>query len=199
MFSRARLFLSAISYRPAVMLVKHRPQQGGRMAENLPAADPPAGGVGPGQQIYSPSVKSSCFVLTPALWCLHPVHRGASSRGVVKVGRDAAPARAAQRKPPPRAALGKPPRGTKTAGSVRLAVNAKAVMPRGASRDAGARVMCARDPAIRVRPSNRAVRRNPDNAPSRRVTPLISRGRKETGRPRARPKGGANQARLFDK
>src|SRR5215813_9270141 len=37
-----------------------------------------------------------------------------------------------KRKPRPRAALGKPPRGTKTAGSVRLAVNAKAVMPRGA-------------------------------------------------------------------
>src|SRR5262249_33753197 len=120
-----------------------------------------------------------------ALWCLHPVHRGASSRGVVKVGRDAAPARAAQRKPPPRAALGKPPRGTKTAGSVRLAVNAKAVMPRGASRDAGARVMCARDPAIRVRPSNRAVRRNPDNAPSRRATPLDRGGKTEetTGEP----------------
>ena len=32
-----------------------------------------------------------------------------------------------KRKPRPRAALGKPPRGTKTAGSVRLAVNAKAV------------------------------------------------------------------------
>src|SRR5499433_898827 len=37
-----------------------------------------------------------------------------------------------KRKPRPRAALGKPPRGTKTAGSVRLAENAKAVMPRGA-------------------------------------------------------------------
>ena len=37
-----------------------------------------------------------------------------------------------KRKPRSRAALGKPPRGTKTAGSVRLAVNAKAVMPRGA-------------------------------------------------------------------
>src|SRR5262249_35430758 len=38
-----------------------------------------------------------------------PVYRGASSRDVVKVGRDAAPARAAQRKPPPRAAAGSPP------------------------------------------------------------------------------------------
>src|SRR5262244_1022249 len=37
-----------------------------------------------------------------------------------------------KRKPRSRAALGKPPRGTKTAGSVRLAVNAKAVRPRGA-------------------------------------------------------------------
>src|SRR5262245_37160825 len=49
----------------------------------------------------------------------------------------------------------------------------------------------------------RAVRRNPDNASSRRVTPLIARGvtpliargRKETGPPRARPKGGGNSAR----
>src|SRR5215467_1743699 len=67
-------------------------------------------------------------------------------------------------------------------------------MPRGASRDAGARVMCARDPAIRVRPSNRAVRRNPDNAPSRRATPLIARGRKETGSPAPDPKSGTSIA-----
>src|SRR5262249_10019005 len=40
-FSRSRLFLSAISYRRAMMLVKRRPMQGGRMAENLPAADLP--------------------------------------------------------------------------------------------------------------------------------------------------------------
>src|SRR5215475_12918431 len=36
----------------------------------------------------------------------------------------------------------------------------------------------------------RAVRRDPDNASSRRVTPLVARGRKETGHPRARPKSG---------
>src|SRR5215472_15685350 len=92
-----------------------------------------------------------------------------------------------KRKPRPRAVLGKPPRGTKTAGSVRLAVNAKAVMPRGASRDAGARVMCARDPVFRPAREKRAVRRNPDNAPSRRATSLVSREGKETGRPQARP------------
>src|SRR5215813_903960 len=40
----------------------------------------------------------------------------------------------------------------------------------------------------------RAVRRDPDNASSRRVTPLIARGRKETGPPRARPKTGASMA-----
>src|SRR5215475_15600757 len=40
----------------------------------------------------------------------------------------------------------------------------------------------------------RAVRRDPDNASSRRVTPLVARGRKETGHPRARPKGGASMA-----
>jgi len=102
-----------------------------------------------------------------------------------------------KRKPRPRAALGKPPRGTKTVGSVRLAVNAKAVMPRGASRDAGARVMCARDPALRARPSDRAVRRNPDNAPSRRATPLIARGRKETGSPAPDPKSGTSIALAF--
>src|SRR5262249_27978600 len=43
----------------------------------------------------------------------------------------------------------------------------------------------------------RAVRRNPNNASSRRVTPLIARGRKETGLPRARPKGGASIALAF--
>src|SRR5215470_11435198 len=77
------------------------------------------------------------------IWSARPVHRGASSRDVVKVGRDAAPARAAQHKPPPRAALGKPPRGTKTAGSVRLAVNAKAVMPRWRAERARTHASCA--------------------------------------------------------
>src|SRR5262249_51986624 len=36
----------------------------------------------------------------------------------------------------------------------------------------------------------RAVRRNPDNASSRRVTPLILRGRKETGHPAPEPSQG---------
>src|SRR5262249_8331748 len=74
--------------------------------------------------------------------------------------------------------LGKPPRGTKTAGSVRLAVNAKAVMPRGASRDAGARVMCARDPSGEIR-TTRLL-----GAPH----PSCEGKERETGRPRARPK-----------
>src|SRR5262249_27909872 len=46
-----------------------------------------------------------------------------------------------------------PSGGTKTAGrSDRSVEGVKPEMPRGASRDAGARVMCARDPAIRARP-----------------------------------------------
>src|SRR5262249_8509358 len=44
----------------------------------------------------------------------------------------------------------------------------------------------------------RAVRRNPDNASSRRVTPLVFEGKERDGPTRARPKTGANQARLFD-
>ena len=58
-----------------------------------------------------------------------------------------------KREPRPRAALGKPPRGTRDRGPVRLAVNAKAERCRVARReDAGARVMCVRDPAFRARP-----------------------------------------------
>src|SRR5262249_27881979 len=51
---------------------------------------------------------------------------GHSHEGVMAVGRDAAPASVTPHTSRPRAALGKPPRGKKTAGSVRLAVNAKA-------------------------------------------------------------------------
>ena len=57
-----------------------------------------------------------------------------------------------EREPRPRAALGKPPRGTKTAGSVRLAVNAKAVMPRGASRGRGRTRHVRQGPPFRARP-----------------------------------------------
>src|SRR5215467_814403 len=103
-----------------------------------------------------------------------------------------------KRKPRPRAALGKPPRGTKTAGSVRLAVNAKAVMPRGASRGRGRTRHVRQGPGDPGPPvKNGPVWRNPGHAPSRRVTPLVSRGRKETGPPRARPKSGAAVAWLF--
>src|SRR5215468_10793336 len=136
--------------------------------------------------------------MSASLYWSGPVRRGASSRDVVRVGRDAAPARAAQHKPPPRAALGKPPRGTKTAGSVRLAVNAKAVMPRGASRGRGRTRHVRQGPGVPGPPvKNGPVWRNPGHAPSRRATPLVSRGRKETGPPRARPKSGAAVAWLF--
>jgi len=43
----------------------------------------------------------------------------------------------------------------------------------------------------------RAVRRNPDNAPSRRATPLILRGRKETGSPAPDLKSGTSIALAF--
>src|SRR5262249_26173627 len=133
----------------------------------------------------SPSVKSSCFVLTPALWWMRPVHRGAPSRGVVKVGRDAAPARAAQRKPPPRAALGKPPRGTKTAGSVRLAVNAKAVMPRGASGRRGRTRHVRQGPGVPGPPGASPGRSGEIQAMRLLGAPLPSLGRRE--RRRANP------------
>ena len=66
-------------------------------------------------------------------------------------------------------------------------------IPRGAPswRGASADASGLGDPS---RPSNRAVRRNPDNAPSRRATPLISGGGQGDGPPRARPKGGASMA-----
>src|SRR5262249_29783256 len=90
-------------------------------------------------------------------------------------------------------------RGTKTAGrSDRSVEGVKPEMPRGAPswRGASADAPGPGDPGppgVIVR----AVRRNPDNASSRRVTPLMSRGRKETGLPRARPKGGASDALAF--
>src|SRR5215831_5160564 len=99
--------------------------------------------------------------------------------------------RAWQHKPPPRAALGKPPRGTKTAGSVRLAVNAKAVMPRGASRGRGRTRHVRQGPGAPGPPvKNGPVWRNPGHAPSRRATPLVGGREKETGKPQARPKLG---------
>src|SRR5215467_8326896 len=94
-----------------------------------------------------------------------------------------------KRKPRSRAALGKPPRGTKTAGSVRLAVNAKAVMPRGAPGGRGRTRHVRQGPGVPGPPvKNGPVWRNPGHAPSRRATPLILGKDKETGPPRARPK-----------
>src|SRR5215813_5277816 len=94
---------------------------------------------------------------------------------------------------------GEPSRGTKTAGrSDRTVEGVKPQMPRGAPswRGASADAPGSGDsgpPGVIVR----AVRRNQDNASSRRVTPLVARGRKETGRPRARLKGGASMALAF--
>src|SRR5262249_52135973 len=97
-----------------------------------------------------------------------------------------------KRKPRPRAALGKPPRGTKTAGSVRLAVNAKAVMPRGASRDAGARVMCATGPAVRARPADPAgLAKSRPCAFSARRSPRFRGEGKRRAHPAPEPKEGA--------
>src|SRR5262249_30335451 len=117
------------------------------------------------------------------------------------VGRDAAPASVTPHTSRPRAALGKPPRGKKTAGSVRLAVNAKTGDAAWRARLAQRILCCAPvrrsgepgPPGVILLP----VRRKPDNPSSRRVTPLIARGRKETGPPRARPKGGASMALAF--
>src|SRR5262245_17178969 len=78
---------------------------------------------------------------------------------------------------------GEPSRGTKTAGrSDRSVEGVKPEMPRGAPswRGASADAPGPGDPGppgVIVR----AVRRDPDNASSRRVTPLVLRGRKETG------------------
>jgi len=124
-----------------------------------------------------------------------PVPRGASSRGVVKVGRDAAPASVVNITTSSGGG-GEPSRGTKTAGrSDRTVEGVKPEMPRDAPswRGASADAPGSGDPG----PPGmivRAVRRNPDNASSRRVPPLISRGGKETGPPRARPKSGISIA-----
>src|SRR5262249_26355328 len=132
MFSRARLFLSAISYRPAVMLVKHRPQQGGRMAENLPAA--------------------GLYVGAP-LWAnpfIHPETKGLSLFSCLIYGAASCPSRGAvmrrreggagcgtrergQRKATSPGGGGEPSRGTKTAGrSDRSVEGVKPELPRGA-------------------------------------------------------------------
>src|SRR5262245_36450039 len=115
------------------------------------------------------------------------------------VGRDAAPASVVQHKPRPRAAAGSPPAALRLrAGPIRTVEGVKPEMPRGAPswRGASADAPGSGDPGppgVIVR----AVRRDPDNASSRRVTPLVARGRKETGPPRARPKAGASMALAF--
>ena len=92
-----------------------------------------------------------------------------------------------KRKPRPRAALGKPPRGTKTAGSVRLAVNAKAVMPRGASRGRGRTRHVRQGPGV-PGPPVRSGRSGEIQAMRLLGAPLPSLGRrKRDGLSRARP------------
>src|SRR5215813_6579891 len=136
---------------------------------------------------------------TPGYVQHRPVHRGASSRDVARVGRDAAPASVVQHKPRPRAALGEPPRGTRDRGPVRLAVNAKAERCRVARReDADARVMCVRVPAFRARPSDRAgLAKSRPCAFSARHSPHWGDG-KETGHPAPEAKSGDAIAWLFD-
>src|SRR5262249_45631933 len=81
---------------------------------------------------------------------------------------------------------GEPSPGTKTSGrGGRTREGVKPEMPRGAPswRGASADAPGSGDPG----PPGviiRAVRRDPDNASSRRVLPLILRGRKETGPPK---------------
>src|SRR5262245_28493268 len=107
--------------------------------------------------------------------------------------------RAWQRKPRPRAALGKPPRGTKTAGSVRLAVNAKAERCRVARReDADARVMGVQGPGVPGPPvKNRAgLAKSRPCAFSARHSPRG--GRKRDGQTPSPTKPGADETRLFD-
>src|SRR3954447_21497483 len=64
----------------------------------------------------------------------------------------------------------------------------------GAPRGAAHLAQMRRGPAIRVRPSIRAVRRNPDNAPSRRAIALTLRGAKGDGHPAPDAKPGAGEA-----
>src|SRR5262245_12328034 len=93
-----------------------------------------------------------------------------------------------KRKPRPRAALGKPPRGTKTAGSVRLAVNAKAVMPRGALGRRG-RTRYGRPGSRRSGPAREkraGLAKSRPCAFSARHSPHFEGKEKETGKPQAR-------------
>src|SRR5215475_437818 len=86
---------------------------------------------------------------------------------------------------------GEPSRGTKTAGRSDRSVEGVKPECRVARReDAGARVMCARVPAFRARPSDRAgLAKSRPCAFSARHSPHGGK-EKETGRPQARPKLG---------
>ena len=87
----------------------------------------------------------------------------------------------------------------KDRGSVRLAVNAKAVMPRGASRGRGRTRHVRQGPGVPGPPvKNGPVWRNPGHAPSRRATPLMGR-KKRDGQPPSPAEAGGDEARLFDK
>src|SRR5215468_5792352 len=128
------------------------------------------------------------------------LHTSRPSRGVVARRREGGAGcgtrERGKRKPRPRAALGKPPRDTKTAGSVRLAVNAKAVMPRGASRRRGRTRHVRQGPGVPGPPvKNGPVWRNPGHAPSRRAAPLVwgrEREKRLRANPRARTRTGAD-------
>src|SRR5215813_969043 len=110
------------------------------------------------------------------------VHRGASSRGVVKVGRDAAPASVAKRKATSPGGGGEPSRGAKTAGrSDRSVEGVKPELPRGAPNGETHRYKCvgpAGQGSPRSDPGGSAS--NPDHASLRRAIPLV--GGKENRR-----------------
>src|SRR5262249_61653718 len=128
------------------------------------------------------------------------VRGAAASRDVVKVGRDGAPASVVQQNPRPRAALGKPPRGTmgpRARSDRRKRESGK--MPRGASRGRGRIRHVRQGPGVPGPPvKNGPVWRNPGHAPSRRATPLMGR-QKRDGQPPSPAEAGGDEARLFDK
>src|SRR5262249_48699977 len=99
-----------------------------------------------------------------------------------------------KRKPRPRAALGKPPRGTRDRGPVRLAVNAKAVMPRGAPGRRGRTRHVPQGPGGPGPPEQSG--RSGESQPMRLLgAPLPAWGReKRDGLSRARPKSGTSIA-----
>jgi hypothetical protein len=132
----------------------------------------------------------SCYVLM-----CRPVHRGALHEASLSGAGCGTRGRASQ--PRPRAVAGNNHAGYYGSRiSPATEKRESGQIPRGAPswRGASADVPGLGDPS---RPSNRAVRRNPDNAPSRRATPLIfeERKRREDGRtPAPKPRTGASMA-----